>query len=333
MGQFGQAYLYVSHASNMYSQDLRERAVHLYVHQNFSFRTVADLLKIDKSTLHRWIHDGGTKTKTKTNSSSSKNLVCKNDQTATVSRWLHAQLENNPFSTCRSLAIHLHHDFHLSVSKSTIHRWIRELNFTRKIPVQLYSSPELEQRRQAWCDLHCHKFQNPCRLVSIDETAFYVHSQPTKGYALRGNRLILPKAPQISRPRRVSVIMAVSRTKILKWQAFHGAIDGDIFADFMSKLRIPPASTVLMDNVSFHRSSQVAVVLKAKHVFPLFIPPYTPDFNPIEMIFGHVKRVYKSKRTATDIEAKIENAIQSVTACQLESAFDFSLHSVLQRKT
>lgn len=75
------------------------------------------------------------------------------------------------------------------------------------------------------------------------------------------------------------------------------------------------------------------MAMKAKQASPLFIPPYTPDYNPIEIVFGHIKRMYKSDRTDVDSEKKIENAIRSLTACHLASAFDFSYHRVLNAKT
>lgn len=186
--------------------------MHLYIDKKYSLRCIANLLQLRKSTLHRWVHEYGSASARGRFSGRRTHL------TSAVSQWLHAQLEGNPFRTCRSLSGQFYHDFKFSTSKSTVNRWIRNIGYTRKIPVHVYSSPELERKRQTWCDLHWLKFQTPCRLISIDETGFYIHCQPTKGYAPRGKRLILSKCPQVSRPRRLSVLMAVSRTKVLKWR-------------------------------------------------------------------------------------------------------------------
>lgn len=103
----GQIFTFMSSTQHVdSSQDLKERAVHLCVEQQFSFRCVANLLQLYKSTLHRWVHENRRKTASRSRVHGRPGI-----HTAAISQWLHAQLENDPFCTCRSLAAQFHNDF------------------------------------------------------------------------------------------------------------------------------------------------------------------------------------------------------------------------------
>jgi transposase len=80
---------------------------------------------------------------------------------------------------------------------------------------------------------------------------------------------------------------------------FQGSADATVFEDFIERLlrhcqRYPaPKSVLVMDNTSFHRSERIKQLCSDAGVKLLYLPPYSPDFNPIEEFFAELKRYIK----------------------------------------
>ena len=99
----------------------------------------------------------------------------------------------------------------------------------------------------------------------------------------------------------------------------HGSFNTERFLDFLNTLDTKKDDVVLMDNVRFHHSKVVAELLKQKNLDVLFVPPYSPWFNPIELCFSIVKREYYKTQD-------IEQAYSSLTSKHILSFFNKSLH-------
>jgi hypothetical protein len=139
---------------------------------------------------------------------------------------------------------------------------------------------------------------DPARVVSIDESSFYFDMKPAHGYCHRSRRLRVPSRP--GGRTRWSLLMAVSNERVVGWRLEKGSINGAIFADFMSTLDTDDRDVVLMDNASIHKTSLVMDTIIGRGLTPCFLPPYTPDFQPIEHCFS----VLKNRRlpaTAADV--------------------------------
>jgi transposase len=92
---------------------------------------------------------------------------------------------------------------------------------------------------------------------------------------------------------------AYSQNGILLSRVFQGTTDSAIFEDFVKQLlhhcgKFPePNSVLVMDNTSFHRSDRIEEIYSAAGVKLLYLPPYSPDLNPIEEFFAELKAFIK----------------------------------------
>ena len=92
---------------------------------------------------------------------------------------------------------------------------------------------------------------------------------------------------------------------------FEGNTDTEIFNQWIKEFLVPelkPGQTVILDNAAFHKSQRTAELINSTNCQLLYLPPYSPDFNPIEQKWGHVKNSVK----------KIRNEFESFNEC-LES--------------
>ena len=81
-----------------------------------------------------------------------------------------------------------------------------------------------------------------------------------------------------------------------------GAVDGDMFVAYIEQVLVPelwPGDTVIMDNLSSHKVSGVRAAIEAAGANLLYLPPYSPDLNPIEMAFAKFKSLLRAKALRT----------------------------------
>lgn len=88
---------------------------------------------------------------------------------------------------------------------------------------------------------------------------------------------------------------------------FEGNCDRSIFETYLEHVllkNIPAGSTIIFDNASYHKGGRIAEIIKAAGCYLLYLPPYSPDFNPIEHLwasFKHFIRKTLSSLSNTDI--------------------------------
>lgn len=130
----------------------------------------------------------------------------------------------------------------------------------------------------------------PERLVFLDETGTNTNMTRTHGRCPKGQRL-KGNAP-FKRRGNQTLIAGLSCTGIVAPWVISGAMDRDAFDTYVEKVLIPelkPSSVVILDNLATHKSDKAAKLLKAHGCWFLFLPPYSPDLNPIEMAFSKLK--------------------------------------------
>ena len=117
----------------------------------------------------------------------------------------------------------------------------------------------------------------------------------------------------------VSSICCVSNQKVINHKEFRGSVNTTGFVEFLKTLNLPKNSVILLDNVSFHHSKEVKEFCQSQSWILLFVPPYSPWFNPIELCFSIIKRQwYKC--------LDISTAYSALTESHLERFFDKSLN-------
>jgi len=138
------------------------------------------------------------------------------------------------------------------------------------------------QARQASVD--------PKRLVFIDETWAKTNMAPLRGWGPRGQRLI-GKAPH-GRWRTLTFLAALRCDRIDAPCLFDGPINGKKFLAYVEQFLAPtlrPGDIVILDNLGSHKGQAVRRAVRATGAKLLFLPPYSPDLNPIEQAFAKLK--------------------------------------------
>lgn len=132
--------------------------------------------------------------------------------------------------------------------------------------------------------------QQPHRVVFIDETSLKTNLTRLRGRAMGGERLKMD-AP-FGRWHTQTFIAGLTCGELIAPWVIKGAMDGEAFLAYVQNVLVPelePGTVVILDNLSTHRNKRAAEVLKQAGCWFLFLPPYSPDLNPIEQAFSKLK--------------------------------------------
>jgi transposase len=140
----------------------------------------------------------------------------------------------------------------------------------------------------------------PERLVFIDETWAKTNMTRPRGRALRGTRLV---ATVPHGHWKTTTFLAALRTSGLTAPlVIDGAVNGEIFLAYVQQQLAPtlrPGDIVIMDNLSSHKRPGVREAIEMAGATLMFLPPYSPDLNPIEQAFAKFKWLLKSAAERT----------------------------------
>jgi len=130
----------------------------------------------------------------------------------------------------------------------------------------------------------------PERLVFIDETSVKTNLTRQRGRSLQGQRLVMD-APFGAWGTQTFIAGLTHDALIAPW-VIKGAMNGPAFAAYVEKVLVPelvPGTVVILDNLATHRNAEAAQAMHAAGCWFLFLPPYSPDLNPIELAFSKLK--------------------------------------------
>jgi len=284
------------------SNDLRWRVVWLHHYKELSCKEISDLLYIHISTVYRILdrfQECGTVAPV-SHQSGPASLLGSVEEHAIADALMSkpeiflSELQNELFERTGTRA-----------SISTIFRTIRRLGFSRKKLRQVVLRRSDSLRAEFMEEMN---YLTADMIVWLDETGSDRRSENRKfGYHLRG---ITPCSYKLSvRGKRLSCIAAMSNRGIEDVDIYEGSIDGAIFSTFIARSLVPllqpfdgrsPRSVVVMDNASIHHVDQVASAIQSTGAILRYLPPYSPDYNPLEESFAKVKAFLKENEVAYD---------------------------------
>ena len=157
-------------------------------------------------------------------------------------------------------------------------------------------------RRQAWFDNQIDL--DPTKLVFIDETGLSTKMARLRGRSPRGERCRagVPhghwKTTTFTGALRLSGMTAPF--------VYDGAMNGTVFRAYVEQVLVPELTQgdiVIMDNLPAHKAAGVRQAIEAAGAELRFLPPYSPDFNPIENAFAKLKALLRARaeRTISDL--------------------------------
>lgn len=134
-------------------------------------------------------------------------------------------------------------------------------------------------------------------LVFVDESGFNVDM--ARAYArARGGARAVDHAPE-NTPAATSVVASVRLGAEVAWDSWGGGTTKGRFVGYVRDVLAPtlrPGDVVVLDNLSAHHAKEVAEVVGAAGASVLFLPPYSPDLNPIEKMWSKVKALVRGLR-------------------------------------
>jgi transposase len=156
----------------------------------------------------------------------------------------------------------------------------------------------------------------PDRLVFLDESGAQTSMTRTRGRAARGRRVVA-KVPG-GHWKIVTMISAVRTAGPFAAATIVGATDSDVFLTYVREVlapRLRPGDVVVMDNLSPHKASGVRETIESAGATLRYLPPYSPDFNPIENMWSKVKGKLRSlaARSVQSLHDAIGEALATVT--------------------
>jgi transposase len=154
------------------------------------------------------------------------------------------------------------------------------------------------------------------QLVFIDEFGAATNMERTHGRAPPGQRVV-SKVPH-GHWKIISTIAAMTTSGITSSASFDGATDTESFLLYVAHGLVPtlvPGQLVVIDNLPAHRSPRVDRLVEAAGCRVLRLPPYSPDYNPIEMAISKVKTVLRklARRSVDGLFEGIGEALGSIT--------------------
>ena len=132
--------------------------------------------------------------------------------------------------------------------------------------------------------------EQPARLVFVDETAVTTKMTKLRGRSRRGRRL--PGAAPFGHWLTQTFVAALRCDALAAPWVVDKAMDRAAFDTWVATQLAPtlkPGDVVILDNLPVHKSARAAAVLRDRGAWLLFLPPYSPDLNPIEMAFAKLK--------------------------------------------
>ena len=180
----------------------------------------------------------------------------------------------------------------------------------------------MARRRQQW-KTYQHRI-DPTRLVFIDETWTKTNMAPLRGWGPCGQRL--PAKVPYGRWTTLTFLAALRHDRIEAPWLIEGPINGESFRLYIEQVLIPtlqPGDIVVMDNLGSHKSCAVRQALRAARLKLFFLPKYSPDLNPIEMLFAKLKHGLRkaAKRSEQAICDAIAELLPTVAPTECANYF------------
>ncbi len=161
-------------------------------------------------------------------------------------------------------------------------------------------------------------------LIFLDESGVNLAMTRLRARSIKGKRAYSPKPSK--RGQNVSLIGALGFQGILADYSLQGATDGVTFEAFISQKLVPKlwaGACVVMDNCSVHLGDTVRELIEDAGAQLIYLPPYSPDFSPIENCWSKLKSILKTlgARTYPDLIQAIEQAFAAVSVEDIQSWF------------
>lgn len=304
----------------MYSKDFIILANNLY-HKYKNYKKVESIIQVSKSTIQRWVSNLQYYLKDKPKQVRQRKL------TPSVFYSIYELLEKNKQIQLKEIQEYIITNFNQMFSLTSILKYIKEFNYSRKLVSKHYYNKSIDDIKDKELI-----FKDEVRkidinnIISIDETYFYFNDTLNYGWSRIGEKCIIERN---KKQHKLSLIMAISNKKIINYKIISKPINKEIYLDFLKSINLNN-NYLIADNVSFHKNKEIINYIEKNKSNMIFIPPYSPQYNPIEFVFSEIKRKIRKNHfiNVEQLETYLNNKI-IVSSRNLFNYFNYSLNKLI----
>ena len=218
--------------------------------------------------------------------------------------------------------------FGIVIAKHSLYKILKRNNITHKkiqtkiIPI--HRSTQKQKIKNLINEIHK---KDPNKIISIDESNFNIHMTQKYGWSKKGTKI----TKIFKNPNRCkkTLLMGISKNKIIGTKIVNGSANNKIFYDFLEKDIVNKVAnaSLLMDNVRFHHSKNIQTLVNDSGNKIIYNVSYNPDSNPIEQSFNVIKNNVRSICPITEKQliSSIEKSFKLLNKKKLSNMFYHSL--------
>jgi transposase len=288
---------------NNYPLFFKRKVIEFYKHGNHKISEIIKIFGISNGALYNWIN------KDKLNKLCDKTkYIKKSKYKPHIKCYIRSYVLRKQTFNMVLLIINIKRKYNIIAKKSSIYKIIKKFNITKKkINVKYILGKNKDHNKKI--NLVRNNLKNIDRksIISIDETGIDTHIHHLYGWSEQGKRIKCIK--NISR-KRLSILCAISINKIIHYKIVNGTINAKIFKDFLIKLEFHKKITnkyLFLDNARIHHSKLVKEYMKLSSNKIIFNAPYSPEYNPIELLFSKLKHLIRKKSNNYIFDKLIKN--------------------------
>ncbi len=168
---------------------------------------------------------------------------------------------------------------------------------------------------------------DPGRLVFVDEMGVHTSLAPLYGYSAEGDRLRL-SVPR-NRGKNTTLLAAMTLEGMGETMAVEGSTDRGVFEAYVEHALAPTLGSgqvVVVDNLSAHKPARVREIIEQRGCELIYLPSYSPDFNPIEEAFAKIKDILRRAGARTK-DALVDVLSEALSAISVRDARGYFEHA------
>lgn len=183
--------------------------------------------------------------------------------------------------------------------------------------------PDVVEKRKQWIENLSELDEN--KLVFLDESGVNTNMTRLYGRSLGGSRCV-DKTP-LNTPQNTTILSSIRLNGETAYTTYNGGTTSEKFVDYLKNVLAPTlgdTDIVVMDNMRTHHAKEVKKVIEELKINVIFLPPYSPDYNPIEKMWSKVKAVLRKlkARSASELTVAINEAFDLISADDCCGWFD-----------
>ena len=301
------------------SADLRSRVIAAYYNGEGSYRQIAKRFAIHFNSVAHWVQ----LYRSTGNLEPRYSLLGRSPKvTEEQQKIIQKFIAEDPDATLEELVERLHEKLGILIDNSTMSRYVTRLGLSLKKKT-IYASERDDVRnvRKRRRFIKAMASLNAEDLIFLDETGSNLSMTRSYGRSPIGERCY--DSVPAKRGKNTTLISALGYDGPITELTVEGAVDGQIFCEFIKKLLVPklrPFNVVLLDNVSFHHNKEAIKSIRSMGAKVKFLPPYSPDLDPLEECFSKVKSILRKigPRTKDALQSAYKKAIMSISKADVK---------------